>query len=258
MCVANMTKPYKIKGVYLFCEACNNLFFKDRYTFLKRVQNGSRCFYSNSCKHDFKKVKFDPFLKCHYYNNDFIQDSKKYLRNIKKNWNNFCSDECRVANIVSTKVKEADGRFLKRFWEKINVIKDKVSCWEWTSTLKPVGYGSICIHGKTTFSHRKVQELMHGKIPNNLHVLHKCDNRKCCRPSHLFLGNHQDNMDDMIRKGRNHKGENHFFAKLTEQDVRDIRILYGTYSVKDIAKMYNVDRKTISSIGLYKSWRSVI
>src|SRR5258706_315091 len=93
--------------------------------------------------------------------------------------------------------KEAE----KRFWPR---IKKTDSCWLWMGTRNPKGYGQISINDKRQVTSRVMWVLTNGQIPNNLSVLHKCDNPPCCNPSHLFLGNHRDNTMDSIRKGRFH------------------------------------------------------
>lgn len=90
------------------------------------------------------------------------------------------------------------------------------------------GYGSFSIDKKTRRAHRVAYELFVGPIPDGLFVLHNCprgDNRLCVNPAHLWLGTGQDNMDDMVRKGRQarQKGVDHGNAKLTEADVATIR-----------------------------------
>lgn len=89
-----------------------------------------------------------------------------------------------------------------RFWAKVSRT-DGDGCWEWTAALYPRGYGKFSIRGKLLEgAHRMAWILTHGPITNGLWVLHKCDNRRCCRPSHLFLGTARDNVHDMIAKGR--------------------------------------------------------
>ena len=92
----------------------------------------------------------------------------------------------------------------RRFWKKVCKTDD---CWEWTSCLNNRGYGRfrnplLSTKQKRTFAHRFSWELAYGAVPNNLLVLHRCDNRKCVRPDHLFLGTFQDNAIDCVEKGR--------------------------------------------------------
>lgn len=80
-------------------------------------------------------------------------------------------------------------------------------CWEWGRSIGNHGYG-FCYDkkvGKVTVAHRISYELHFGKIPKGLCVLHKCDNRSCVNPKHLFLGTAKDNALDKINKGRNHE-----------------------------------------------------
>lgn len=88
-----------------------------------------------------------------------------------------------------------------RFWDKVQTGRE---CWEWTASRKPAGYGQISIHGKIRYAHRVAWEIFYEEsLPAGVQVLHKCDNPPCVRPSHLFKGTHQDNMDDRESKGRN-------------------------------------------------------
>lgn len=95
-----------------------------------------------------------------------------------------------------------------RLWRKCNkqgpthpILKTK--CWEWTGAeFKGAGYGQIQVEGTPKRTHRVAWALSNGPIPKGLLVLHKCDNRRCIRPDHLFLGTQKDNVDDMVSKGR--------------------------------------------------------
>jgi hypothetical protein len=86
----------------------------------------------------------------------------------------------------------------ERFWAK--VLKGD-HCWEWQGAKTPKGYGCLRTDGELEYAHRISWRLAYGD-PGELHVLHHCDNPKCVRPDHLFLGTRSDNMQDMVRKDR--------------------------------------------------------
>jgi hypothetical protein len=104
-------------------------------------------------------------------------------------------------------------------------------------------------------------QLKIGKIPTGLHVLHHCDNPPCCNPKHLFVGTDKDNIEDMIRKGRNNtpKGESHRDAKLTEKQVLEIRKRHVpfvlTYSM--LAREYGVSKSTIQHAVNGSHWKHI-
>ena len=154
-----------------------------------------------------------------------------------------------------------------RFWEKVNkngkvVYPELGKCWEWTAS-KSRGYGQFRRNRKQEKSHRVAWTLTKGEIPSGLLVLHKCDNPVCVNPEHLFLGTYQDNMDDMVEKGRDVKiagefGETHHSAKLTEEDVLEIRNLKKKgVKAKVLAEHYGVHQVTISSIVRKHTWKHI-
>lgn len=137
-----------------------------------------------------------------------------------------------------------------RFWSKVNV-KGKDECWLWTAAKNHNGYGQFNNGVSNCRPHRWLWEREIGPIPNGTLLLHRCDNRACVNPNHLWLGTAQDNTDDMIVKGR-HK----FKSILTESDVYIIRERLAKGDMhKDIAKDYNVSRATITDINTRKRWR---
>ena len=91
------------------------------------------------------------------------------------------------------------------FWKNVNpldrLIEDPDHCWLWQGLVSGHGYGRLPWRQMNFTAHRISYELHYGSFPSWLLVLHRCDTRLCCRPDHLFLGTHQDNVDDMIAKG---------------------------------------------------------
>lgn len=92
----------------------------------------------------------------------------------------------------------------------INAIKAKTkivgNCWIWQGRVSHKGYGEKMYKHRTMRVHRLMYQLVHQvKIPPGFQVCHSCDVRRCCNPAHLWLGTAQENVDDMIRKRRNHK-----------------------------------------------------
>lgn len=87
-----------------------------------------------------------------------------------------------------------------RFWQKVE--KTKGGCWNWVAAKNNCGYGLTHFDGKRISAHRLSFQLANGVIPGGMQVLHRCDNRACVNPEHLFLGSNRDNMLDMLAKGR--------------------------------------------------------
>lgn len=142
---------------------------------------------------------------------------------------------------------------ISRFWSNVDkngpiATSLGTSCWVWTAA-KDHGYGITwssgrVVSGSTEKAHRVSWFIEHGEWPK-LCILHKCDNRACVRPDHLFEGTYFDNVRDMISKGRDrHPG------KLSPYDVQEIveRKQRGEMGI-DLAREFGVCPKAISVIG---------
>lgn len=132
-------------------------------------------------------------------------------------------------------------------------------CWEFRGPKHRQGYGRIKINNTAELVHRLAYEAWVGPIPEGLIVRHKCDNPPCINPEHLETGTHKDNSDDKIERGRQaaRSGEDHYGAKLTWREVREMRTTYKANGVseRDLARRYGVGRTTVSKILKYKTWR---
>lgn len=144
---------------------------------------------------------------------------------------------------------------MKRFWKKVET-GGVDECWAWNSSLDSCGYGTFWLNANVK-AHRVAYELTFGEIPEGQHVLHKCDNPRCCNPNHLFLGTHEENMKDMARKGRalSRPGEKNPSSKLTSEDVMFIR--ESGDRQERLAECFGVTQQTISNIKTGKTWKHI-
>lgn len=151
---------------------------------------------------------------------------------------------------------------ISKFWAKVDKSGGPDVCWPWLGELSKKGYGSF----RGQRSHRIVWFLTNGVIPEGKLICHSCDvryppgditYRKCCNPSHLWLGSNNENMQDMVDKRRSPSGERNGGAKLTVGQVLEIRRRYipGKVRMEDLALEFGVSGCAISWILSRRRWR---
>jgi hypothetical protein len=144
------------------------------------------------------------------------------------------------------------------FWQR---VRKTDSCWLWQAGKDQKGYGVFTYQGRTLGAHRFSAQIA-GLNPQGLMVCHHCDEPSCVRPDHLFLGSARDNNQDKIRKGRHIYGQRHPLAKLSADQVREIRQRLEQYVPRSrpsllgqLAREYSVDVSTIKGIRRGEKWR---
>lgn len=164
---------------------------------------------------------------------------------------------------------------LEQYLEGKYIPEPNSGCWLWLGRPNSDGYGVATWRGKSEGAHRKSWTHYRGPIPAGMLVLHKCDNRACMNPDHLFLGSNADNAADRDAKGRQSRGrdhgdtfrdspkflasrprgEMHVNAKLTAEQVREMRNAQG--SLQQIASRYGVHKTLVGQIKKGKAWAHV-
>lgn len=195
------------------------------------------------------RLKQPPNKVCPRCSKAFYLSPALERRNIK-----FCSQECKFATPPE-----------ERFWPKVDkngpihpYTPSLGECWIWKGALQGA-YGYFGLEGKNILTHRFAYQTAKGAIPEGLHVLHSCDRPLCVNPIHLSVGTVQDNVDDMMTKGRKvpPRGERNAWSKLTPEKVVQIKTLFPSLSKKELGLKFDVHAMTIHAIVTGKSWNHI-
>ncbi len=172
----------------------------------------------------------------------------------------FCKPECKRANWHNRSM--IPQSIEARFWPK--VLKTD-NCWLWQgATNGQTGHGQFGIDHGHVYAHRYSYELAHGPIPPGVMVRHKCDNPPCVNPDHLTLGTSQQNVHDMVSRGRTHlqahpekarRGQAHHNARFNDADILTIRQLFADgMSTKALAQKYTMAATSVNRILSGRAW----
>jgi hypothetical protein len=155
----------------------------------------------------------------------------------------------------------------ERYLAKLDTSGGPDACWPWTASRSPRGYGKFSVDGRAWRAHRWGYEHFVGPIPEGHGVLHTCDDPPCQNPAHWFTGTDADNNHDMIAKNRaryltgdNHparrhperisRGERHYAAKLSDNQVAELRQLWATgrYLQRELALRFGIRQSHVSRL----------
>jgi hypothetical protein len=140
-------------------------------------------------------------------------------------------------------------------------VTSPTGCWLWQGANNGRGYGVMGLNNprRSTYVHRVMYEIAKGPILDGHEVAHTCDVRNCVRPSHLVLMSHQANVTDMVTKGRSSRGTRRWSARLTEDDVRAIRVRVAAGERRAaVAEEFKVSLASVDLIVTRKRWGHVI
>ena len=151
---------------------------------------------------------------------------------------------------------------VESFWSR---VEKGASCWLWSGPFDWDGYGLLSsprsAGGRTSWrAHRLSWRIAYGSDPGKMYVCHRCDTPACVNPEHLFLGDAKANFHDCLNKGRySPKGSGNAAAKLTVQDVRDIRANHALCRVsqEELAIRFGVVQPLVSKIVRRKIWTHI-
>lgn len=175
-----------------------------------------------------------------------------------------------IATTLIPPLSQADK---DKFWKLASRPSGSDDCWLWTGLLSQQGYGRFHIGQRPFIAHRISFVLSGGEFHNGSLVLHKCRNKNCVNPAHLYSGTQKQNCADKERDGtvargdrngiRKHPelvtGEANGNAKLNEDAVRAMRLVRSATSLSYVrlARMFGVTPTHAQYICERKNWKHV-
>jgi hypothetical protein len=137
------------------------------------------------------------------------------------------------------------------------LIDQVTGCWLWQRGKSKAGYAQFGMLGRVIYVHRFVKSL-DGLLPKGVEICHRCNNPGCVNPDHLYVGDRLSNSEDMVRSGRSPRGSRHGQSKLTEADVKQIRLSRAEgQTQRIIAAQFGVGQDVISRIVNRRTWTHV-
>lgn len=149
--------------------------------------------------------------------------------------------------------RQPDSYFEERFWSLVN---RSGACWLWTGSLTALSYGVFTgrIDGVNfDKAHRYSWALHNGPIPEGKHVLHRCDNRWCVNPEHLWIGTQAENVEDALKKGRHVAGSRVGTSRFDDETIIAIRMADGP--IADVARQFGCDYTHVMRIQRSDCWK---
>ena len=148
------------------------------------------------------------------------------------------------------------------FWGALDRSGGPTACWPYMKARHKTGYGAIQWQKRMTHAHRVALLLTVGPPPPGKSLaLHLCDNPPCCNPAHLTWGNQTENLAQMWARGRGVRhgqaGMTHPRARLTDDDVRKIRVLSQIMSLREIGEKFQIDKAQVGKILSGKAWKHI-
>lgn len=214
------------------CQSCGTIF-----ALANSMHAASRKYCTAACARQ-GRTKPRIARRCQYCRDIF----RLPLHAIERGEGLYCSPSC------VQKARQHD--WAQQFWERITRCDHEpwcpYCCWEWQGAHLPSGYGRCA----GTTAHRQSWQLFHNQIMSAaLYACHYCHHPSCVNPQHIYPGTPKKNTLDSLQAGRFHLGPDHPGAKLTKQQVQEIRVLRKEgHTFTALGHIYDVSRRTIAML----------